>query len=121
MYTRPDSKGTRQARHRRIRRRLSGTADRPRLAVFRSLAHIYGQLIDDVSGSTLAAASDVEPGMRDRPKVTKSERAKQVGLELASRAQAKGISDVVFDRGGFLYHGRVKSLAEGAREGGLRF
>ena len=121
MFKRPDTRGMRQARHRRIRRRLSGTAERPRLAVYRSLSHIYGQIIDDTSGQTLAAASDLEPGLREALSGTKTERAKRVGQELAARAKAKGVTAVVFDRGGFLYHGRVKSLAEGAREGGLEF
>ena len=121
MFKRPDTRAVRQARHRRVRRRLSGTAERPRLAVFRSLSHIYGQIIDDTSGQTLAAASDLEPDLRAALDGTKSERARRVGQELAARAQAKGITAVVFDRGGCLYHGRVKALADGAREGGLKF
>jgi len=121
MFKRPDSRALRQKRHRRLRRTLSGTAERPRLAVFRSLSHIYGQIIDDVAGHTLAAASDLEPSMRNGEGGTKSERAKRVGQELAARAKEKGITAVVFDRGGFLYHGRVKALADGAREGGLQF
>jgi len=111
----------RHKRHRRIRRSLSGTAERPRLAVFRSLTHIYSQLIDDVAGHTLAAASDLEPALRESATGTKSERARRVGEALAERAKEKGITTVVFDRGGFLYHGRVKALADGAREGGLQF
>jgi large subunit ribosomal protein L18 len=107
------------ARHRRVRRKVSGTAERPRLAVFRSLAHIYGQLIDDVAGCTLVAVSDLDSEIRGNG--TKGERARAVGKALADRAKAKGIEQAVFDRGGFLYHGRVKDLAEGAREGGLRF
>ena len=121
MFKRPDSRGLRQKRHRRIRRFLSGTAARPRLAVFRSLEHIYGQIIDDTAGRTLAAASDIEASLRNAEHVTKSERAKQVGQLLAERAKEKGITAVVFDRGGFLYHGRIKALADGAREGGLDF
>jgi large subunit ribosomal protein L18 len=121
MFKRPDSRAMRQKRHHRLRRRLSGTAERPRLAVFRSTTHIYSQIIDDTSGQTLVAASDLEPDLRGSIVGTKVERAKRVGQELATRAQARGISSVVFDRGGFLYHGRVKSLAEGAREGGLQF
>lgn len=121
MFKRPDSRGLRQKRHRRIRRSLSGTAERPRLAVFRSLSHIYGQIIDDTAGHTLVAASDAEASLRDGEGGTKSERAKRVGQELAVRAKEKGITAVVFDRGGFLYHGRVKALADGAREGGLDF
>ena len=121
MFTRADSRGMRRTRHQRVRRTVKGTAERPRLAVFRSLSHIYGQLIDDGAGQTLVAASDLEPALRVAATGSKSERAKRVGQELASRAQARGIRSVVFDRGGFLYHGRVKSLAEGAREGGLEF
>jgi large subunit ribosomal protein L18 len=111
----------RQKRHRRIRRHLSGTTERPRLAVFRSLSHIYGQIIDDTVGRTLVAASDLEAPLKNDGTGTKSDRAKQVGQLLAERARAKGIDSVVFDRGGFLYHGRVKALADGAREGGLQF
>jgi len=121
VFKRPDSRALRTKRHRRIRRTLSGTAERPRLAVFRSLTHIYSQLIDDVAGHTLAAASDLEPSLRESATGTKSDRAKRVGQVLAERAKEKGISTVVFDRGGFLYHGRVKALADGAREGGLQF
>ncbi len=121
MFKRKDSKGVRATRHRRIRRALSGTAERPRLAVFRSLSHIYSQLIDDTAGRTLVAASDLEPSLRGEVSGTKAQRARQVGQQLAARARDKGITSVVFDRGGFLYHGRIKSLAEGAREGGLQF
>src|SRR6266508_4310312 len=111
----------RAKRHRRIRRRLGGTAERPRLVVFRSLSHIYGQIIDDTAGHTLVAASDLEPTLRDEAAGSKSERARKVGQQLAERAKEKGITAVVFDRGGFLYHGRIKALADGAREGGLQF
>ena len=121
MFKRPDSRGARIKRHRRIRRTLSGTAQRPRLAVFRSLAHIYGQIIDDTTGRTLVHVTDIQPALRESGGMTKSERAKRVGQELAARAKEKGITAVVFDRGGFLYHGRVKALADGAREGGLDF
>ena len=103
-------------RHARVRERVGGTGERPRLAVFRSLSHIYAQLIDDRSGRTVAAASDL--AVKDG---TKAERAKQVGRAIAERAKAAGIGDVVFDRGGYRYHGRVKALAEAARESGLRF
>jgi large subunit ribosomal protein L18 len=89
--------------------------------VFRSLEHIYGQIIDDTAGTTLAAASDIEAAQRNGERGTKSARAKQVGQLLAERAKEKGITAVVFDRGGFLYHGRIKALADGAREGGLDF
>ncbi len=108
----------RKARHTRLRKRIDGTAARPRLAVFRSLQHIYAQIIDDATGTTLAAASSQEKDL----KVTgNAEGAKKIGLTLAERAKAKGNSAVVFDRGGFRYHGRVANLAEGAREGGLEF
>ncbi len=122
MFTRPDSRGLRHKRHRRIRRTLSGNSARPRLAVFRSLSHIYCQIIDDTAGHTLVAASDLEAALKDgNGDGKKSDRAKAVGQLVAERAKAKGITSVVFDRGGFLYHGRVKALADGAREGGLEF
>lgn len=101
-----------------IRRKVSGTAQRPRLSVFRSNKEIYAQIIDDVQGVTLSAASSV--GI-DKSEKNKSDIAKIVGQELASKAKAAGIESVIFDRGGYLYHGRVKALAEGAREGGLVF
>lgn len=108
----------RKARHGRLRKRIEGTASRPRLAVFRSLQHIYAQVIDDSTGTTLAAASSQEKDL----KVTgNAEGAKKIGQALAERAKAKGVSAVVFDRGGFRYMGRVANLAEGAREGGLEF
>jgi len=107
---------TRARRHERVRKRLSGTGERPRLSVFRSLSHIYAQIVDDRSGRTLAAASDLEvKGGK------KSERASQVGRAIAERAKAAGIGTVVFDRGGYRYHGRVKALADAARATGLRF
>jgi large subunit ribosomal protein L18 len=124
VFKRPDTRGLRQKRHRRIRRYLSGTTERPRLAVFRSLEHIYCQIIDDTAGRTLVAASDLEATLKNGSNGTtgtKSDRAKKVGQLLAERAREKGITAVVFDRGGFLYHGRVKALADGAREGGLQF
>ena len=102
----------------RIRKTVKGTAERPRLSVFRSNKQIYVQIIDDVNGSTLAAASSAE---KEVGAGKKSERAASVGKVIAERASAKGIKEVVFDRGGYLYHGRIKSLAEGAREGGLKF
>jgi large subunit ribosomal protein L18 len=110
----------RRKRHQRIRLHLAGTQDRPRLAVFRSLNHIYAQVIDDASGKTLAAASTVEKDLRGS-KTTKTEEAAVVGRLLAERAKAAGIEHVVFDRAGFRYHGRVKSLADAAREAGLEF
>ncbi len=106
-------------RHVRVRERIRGTAARPRLAVFRSLTHIYAQLIDDENGRTLVAASSLDAAMDTGAK--KTDRAKVVGKALGERAKAKGIGVVVFDRGGYRYHGRVKALADAAREAGLRF
>ncbi len=113
----------RQRRHLRVRSRVSGTPERPRLNVFRSNAHIYAQIIDDTEGCTLAAASTLESSVRERfpeehPKIA---QAKLVGQVVAERAIASGIKKVVFDRGGYKYHGRVKAVAEGARESGLDF
>jgi large subunit ribosomal protein L18 len=110
----------RTKRHERIRLRLAGTPERPRLAVFRSLSHIYAQVIDDTSGTTLAAASSREPSFKDGSG-TKTDDAKAVGKLVAERAKAAGVDKVVFDRAGFQYHGRVRSLAEAAREAGLDF
>ena len=110
----------RRKRHQRIRLHLAGTQDRPRLAVFRSLNHIYAQVIDDASGKTLAAASTVEKELKGSSS-TKTEEAAVVGRLLAERAKAAGIERVVFDRAGFRYHGRIKSLADAAREAGLEF
>ena len=110
----------RQKRHARLRLRVAGDASRPRLAVFRSLNHIYAQVIDDSSGRTLAAASSLEPDLRSA-KGTKSAEASAVGRIVAERARAAGVAKVVFDRAGFRYHGRVKSLADAAREAGLDF
>jgi len=110
----------RQKRHERIRLRLEGTPSRPRLAVFRSLNHIYAQVIDDSTGRTLAAASTVEAELRGS-KQTKTEEAKIVGRLVAERARSAGVERVVFDRAGFRYHGRIKSLADAAREAGLDF
>lgn len=109
-------------RHRRVRSRISGTAERPRLNVFRSLNHIYAQLIDDERGVTLVSASTLDPEIRDQLKgLTKTEQAKKVGELVAKRALAAGITQVVFDRGGYPYHGRVKALAESSRAAGLVF
>jgi large subunit ribosomal protein L18 len=110
----------RRKRHDRIRLRLEGTESRPRLAVFRSNIHIYAQVIDDASGRTLAAASTVEKELRGS-KSTKTEEAAVVGRLVAERAKTAGVERVVFDRAGFRYHGRIKSLAEAAREAGLEF
>lgn len=104
----------------RIRRRISGTSGRPRLSVFRSNTGIYAQLIDDSSGATLASASSRQKGIESR-EGTKVEQSKRVGAEIARKARELGIERCLFDRGGYLYHGRVKALAEGAREGGLKF
>ena len=109
-------------RHQRVRKNLSGTLDRPRLNVFRSMAEIYVQVIDDQAGQTLTAASSIDHELREQLKsMTKTEQARQVGKLVAERAASKGIKQVVFDRGGFAYVGRVKALADGAREGGLEF
>lgn len=119
------SKQTEQARrrrHQRVRRKVMGTAERPRLNVFRSLKHIYAQVIDDDQGHTLVTASTLDPELRGKLNgLTKTEQAKLVGQLLAERALARGLRRVVFDRGGYKYHGRVKALAEGSREGGLEF
>jgi large subunit ribosomal protein L18 len=119
MVSKKDSNKARLHRHTRVRGKVSGTAERPRLNVYRSLNHIYAQVIDDVNGVTLAAAASNEKdfGMTGGNK----EAAKKVGMLIAERAAKAGISEVVFDRGGYVYHGRVQELAEGAREGGLKF
>lgn len=112
----------RKRRQRRVRAHVSGTADRPRLNVFRSLAHIYAQVIDDKTGVTLVSASTVDTELRaEMTGKKKAEQAKVVGQAVAKRALAKGLTKVTFDRGGYRYHGRVKALADGAREGGLEF
>ena len=119
MIKRPDTRGARIKRHKRVRGKISGTAERPRLSVFRSESNIYAQIIDDVAGNTLVAASSVEKGFEGNG--GNIEAAKKVGAMIAERALAKGIEEVVFDRGGYVYHGRVQALAEGAREAGLKF
>lgn len=112
----------RMRRHQHVRKHVSGTPERPRLNVFRSLNHIYAQIIDDVAGHTLASASTLDSEVRDQVAgLTKTEQAKIVGKVLAERALARGIKQVVFDRGGYKYHGRVQALAEAAREAGLDF
>ena len=109
-------------RHYRLRKRLSGTPERPRLAVFRSHHHIYAQVIDDAAGNTLAAASTLDPDLRDQPPTSgKIDNATAVGTSIAKKSKDAGIERVVFDRGGYAYHGRVKALAEAAREAGLEF
>ncbi len=119
MLLKADKNQTRQKRHLRVRNRVAGTAQRPRLNVFRSLAHIYAQVIDDEKGMTLAAASSLDKDFDG--KGGNIAAAKAVGAAIAKKALEKGISEVVFDRGGYIYHGRVKALAEAAREGGLKF
>ena len=116
MVSRPDTKKARAKRHKRVRSKISGTAQCPRLCVFRSTNNIYAQLIDDVAGVTLAQANSLKMENGGN-----KEAAKAVGKLIAERAKEKNIVDVVFDRGGNIYHGRVKELAEGAREGGLKF
>ena len=118
MVTRKDSNIQRLKRHKRVRAKISGTEARPRLCVYRSLNNIQAQVIDDVKGVTLASASSLE---KDFGYGGNKEAARRVGKLIAERAVAKGISEVVFDRGGYVYHGRVLELAEGAREGGLKF
>jgi large subunit ribosomal protein L18 len=105
----------------RIRKRISGSDAQPRLSVFRSNKQIYAQVIDDLEGKTLVSASSLEKSIADKKGITKLEQAKQVGKLIAEKSKNAGISTVIFDRGGYLYHGRVKSLAEAAREGGLKF
>jgi len=115
MIKKVSSNKARLKRHSRIRRKISGTAEVPRLSVFRSNANIYAQVIDDISGRTLAAACNLDSDG------TKKEQAKKVGLAVAGKAVAAGVKKVVFDRSGYQYHGRIKELADGAREGGLEF
>ena len=119
MINRPNTKAQRLHRHKRVRGKVSGTPERPRLNVFRSGTNIYAQIIDDTKGVTLVSASSLEKGFVGPG--SNCEAAKKEGEAIAQRAKDKGIEAVVFDRGGYLYHGRVKALAEGAREGGLQF
>ncbi len=122
MISKIDKNEDRVKRHARVRKKISGTADRPRLCVYRSLNHIYAQVIDDVKGVTLVSASTMEKGVKDKvASLTKSEAAKLVGETVAKKALDKGIKSVVFDRGGYIYTGRVKSVADGARDAGLNF
>lgn len=115
-------KTARLSRKRRIRRKIGGTGERPRLSVFRSARHIYAQIVDDLQGHTLVAASTLSKEIREKlAGLKKSETAKEVGRLLAAKAQEKGISQVVFDRNGFLYHGRIKAVADSCREHGLVF
>jgi len=119
MVNKPDSNKARLKRHARVRAKISGTAQRPRLNVFRSSKHIYAQLIDDISGVTLVSASSMDKGFEGNG--GNKEAAREIGRIIAKRAADKGISEVVFDRSGYIFHGRVKELAEGARECGLKF
>ena len=119
MIKKPHTQAQRLHRHQRVRAKISGTPERPRLNVFRSNANIYAQIIDDVAGVTLVSASTLEKSFEGA--AGNKEAARKVGMALAERAKAKGIESVVFDRGGYVYHGRVQELAEGAREGGLKF
>lgn len=119
MVTKPDSNKARLKRHARVRSKISGTPERPRLNVFRSSKHIYAQLIDDVNGVTLASASTMEKDFTEYG--GNKEAAKKVGQLIGARALEKGIQEVVFDRGGYVYQGRIKELADGARESGLKF
>ncbi len=119
MIKRPDTNAQRLKRHKRVRGKISGTPERPRLNVFRSGTNIYAQIIDDVAGKTLVSASSLDKAFEGVG--SNCEAAKKVGQMVAERAKAAGITTVVFDRGGYVYHGRVAALAEGAREGGLEF
>lgn len=119
MIKKPNSNKARLKRHQRIRNKVNGTAECPRLNVFRSANHIYAQIIDDVKGVTLVSASTKDKGFEGTG--GNKEAARKVGEKIAENAKSKGIEQVVFDRGGYIYHGRVKELADGAREGGLKF
>ncbi len=122
MLKKADKNKKRMKRHLRARKNLQGTPDRPRLNVFRSSKHIYAQIIDDIAGKTLVAASTLDEEVKEKVSSTSNkEAAKQVGLIVGQKALDKGINSVVFDRGGYVYHGRIKELAEGAREAGLKF
>ena len=122
MITKQDKNSVRQRRHARVRKHVSGTAETPRLNVYRSLNHIYVQVIDDVKGVTIASASTMEKAIKEQVAgKTKTEAAKVVGSVAGERAKAKGIETVVFDRGGYLYTGRIKAVADGARDAGLKF
>ena len=119
MINRPDTRSQRIKRHKRVRAKISGTPERPRLNVFRSATNIYAQIIDDVNGVTLVSANTLEKEFEGA--TGNCEAAKKVGAVLAERAKEKGIEEVVFDRGGYVYHGRIAALADGAREAGLKF
>ncbi len=121
MITKSDKNKTRKVRHFRVRKKIEGTAERPRLNVFRSSKHIYAQVIDDVKGVTICSASTLDKELGEIGNGGNVEAAKQVGELIAKRAQEKGLKNVVFDRGGYLYHGRIQALADAAREAGLEF
>ncbi len=122
MIKKIDKNAIRQKRHTRVRGKISGTAERPRLSVYRSTNHIYAQLIDDVKGVTLCAASTMEKDLKSKTaKMSKTDAAKAVGKAVAEKAKALGVEKVVFDRGGYIYTGRVQAVADGAREAGLNF
>lgn len=122
MIKKPCTNQIRLRKHTRVRKKITGTQERPRLNVYRSLNHIYAQVIDDIAGNTVVAASTLDASIKDSVKFGgNKEAAKQVGKLIATKAIEKGIKQVVFDRGGYLYHGRVKELAEAAREAGLEF
>ncbi|MNG03816.1 50S ribosomal protein L18 [compost metagenome] len=121
MITKGDKNKARLKRHLRVRKKISGTTARPRLSVFRSSKHMYAQLIDDINGVTIAAASTMDKELTEVGNGGNVEAAKKVGELIAARAKAKGVSEVVFDRGGYLYHGRIQALADAAREAGLEF
>lgn len=121
MISALDRAQERERIHKRIRNKIAGTASRPRLCVFRSLNHMYAQIVDDGQGKTLVSASTRDKGLREQGKGGNVNAAKAVGKAIAERARVKGIESVVFDRGGYIYHGRVKALADAARESGLKF
>ncbi|HAA08692.1 MAG: 50S ribosomal protein L18 [Syntrophomonadaceae bacterium] len=121
MIKKPSRNQLRQNKHKRVRRRVIGTGEIPRLCVYKSLNHIYAQIIDDEKGVTLAAASTLDKELSDLPSKNNIEAAKEVGSRIAAKAQEKGITTVVFDRSGYKYHGRVAALADAAREKGLQF
>lgn len=122
MIKKENKNSKRKVRHLRVRRKVTGTPERPRLSIYRSLSNMYAQLIDDTTGTTLVSASTLDKDVKDAIKTGgNKEAAKAVGQSVAKKAVSKGINNVVFDRGGYIYHGRVKELAEGAREAGLQF
>lgn len=122
MIKKPNTSEARIRKHARVRKKVQGTAERPRLNVFRSLNHIYAQIIDDTTGNTLVSASTIDGALKGKIKSgSNKEAAKEVGTLVATKAVEKGIKQVVFDRGGYIYHGRIKELADAAREAGLEF